>query len=165
MQVYNLLVTKTDYGYLATQKEFDFAIDADTLEHAITAAKRLIEQEGVLKMKAGEHLPVSDFDEETHTSGEKYVFVQVDIDKAFRESATESVRKNISLPAWMDIRLRYYDVDASRLFQDAALAFLETKESEQGYTPIVKKITSVDELVENVDKKVLDAYVMQKLLK
>lgn len=161
MQIYKLLVEKTKYGYLVTQPDFGVAIDAGTLEKAISAAKNQIEQEGVIKLRTGERLPETKIDEDFFAPEVSVILVEVDIEKKFRDSASESVRKNISMPAWMDIKLRYHGVDASKLFQDAAMAYLEKKEKNKAEH---KEITSVDELVQNVSKEVLDQYVMKRLM-
>ena len=162
MQVYKLLIAETKHGYLATQPDFDFAIDADTIENAICAARNQIEQLGVLKMKNGEPIPEPKIDMDFASPNANVVFVNVDIEKKFKDSAAESVRKNISMPSWMDIQLRYYGVDASKMFQEAAQAFLDSKEKKQVE---YRAISTVDELIANVDKEVLNEYVMKKLLK
>ena len=166
MQIYKLLVTKTKYGYLAEQEDFDIAIDADTLENVINAAKNQIEQKGVLLLKNGEQIPNSNIiqDDTLSKSGVSVIYIQTDIEKKFRDSATESVRKNISMPAWMDVKLKYYGVDASKLFQDAETDFIKDKEDKENNNTY-KKISNVDELIENVDRKILYEYIMMKLLK
>lgn len=166
MQIYKLLVTKTKHGYLAEQEDFDIAIDADTLENVINAAKNQIEQKGVLLLKNGEQIPNSNIiqDDMSPKPGISVIYIQTDIEKKFRDSATESVRKNISMPAWMDIKLRYYGVDASKLFQDAVTDFIKNKEDKENNNAY-KKISNVNELIENVDRKILYEYVMMKLLK
>lgn len=163
MQLYCVMVTKTKHGYLAKQENFGLAVDADTLENAISAIREQIEQEGVIRLKNGKTLPESSFLVAAENSNdESIIYIQVDIEKKFRDSATESVRKNISMPAWMDIQLRYYGVDASKLFQDAAVAFLKKKNK---VNVQYKKIETVDELVESVDQNILNQYVMNKLMK
>lgn len=163
MQIYKLLVTKTKHGYLAEQADFDIAIDADTLENVINAAKNQIEQEGVLRLKNGEPIPESNVDDDGMAKLEaSAIYVQTDIEKKFRDSATESVRKNISMPSWMDIQLRYYGVDASKMFQEAAQAFLDSKEKKE---VVCQTISTVDELIENVDAEILNQYVMKRLFK
>ena len=160
MQIYKLTVSETKHGILIEQSDFAIAIDADTLENGIRAMKEKIEQEGVLRLRRGECIPESNID----ISDTSTIFIQVDIDKKFRDSASQSVRKNISMPEWMDIQLRYYNVDASKLFQDAANAYLEKKKpiTRVKYRPI--SITSVQELIAQVDKEILDEYILQKLL-
>lgn len=162
MQIYTLLITETQHGFLVKQPDFDFAIDADTIENAISAAKRQIEQEGVLMMKNGKQIPEPKVYLNFNTGDASRIYVEVDIEKKFKDSATESVRKNISMPSWMDIQLRYYGVDASKMFQEAAQAFLDSKEKKQVE---YRAISTVDELIANVDKEVLNEYVMKKLLK
>ena len=87
MQIYKLLVTKTKYGYLAEQEDFDIAIDADTLENVINAAKNQIEQKGVLLLKNGEQIPNSNMiqDDTLSKPGVSVIYIQTDIEKKFRE--------------------------------------------------------------------------------
>lgn len=150
MELYAVTVRETDHGYLAIQSDFDMAIDADTLDNAIIAMKNQIEQEGSLRMKNNEEIPKPTILEKSEGN---IIYVQTDIEKRFKDSATESVRKNISMPAWMDIRLRYYSVDASKLFQDAAISYLDHVENKE-----YKRITTIDELEKNVDESLLKEY-------
>lgn len=160
MQVYKLLVTKTKYGFLIQQPDFNLAIDVDTIENGINAMKNQIEQEGVLRLRNGESIPEPKIDMDFIDPDVSAIFVQVDIEKKFKDSATESVRKNISMPAWMDIQLRYHHVDASKLFQDAALEYLENKKQTKTE---YKNITTVEELQEHVSADVLNEYIMSLL--
>lgn len=149
MELYQVTVQKTQHGYLTTQSDFGIAIDADTIENAMSAMKNQIEQEGVLRLKNGESLPEAKLILEDGNT----IYVSTDIKKKFKESATESVRKNISMPAWMDIQLRYYGVDASKLFQEAAITYLEKEENKNR-----KPITTINELKEHVSEDLLHQY-------
>lgn len=155
MELYRIVVNRTPHGYLATQEEFDLAIDADTLGNAVQAMKNQIEQEGAIRLKNGEALPEEEI-ESQNVKGEYVVYVSTDIERKFKESASESVRKNISMPAWMDIQLRRYGVDASKLFQDAAVSYLERQESKR-----YKSITTMDELKDNVSEDLLRQYAKE----
>jgi len=163
MAVYKVYVRSTDFGYTVTQPDFNFIIDAEQLEDAINAMIAKIEMESMVLMINKLPIPTSDLT--TNTEDEPTVLISVDLTKKIKENNTEAVRKNISMPAWMDMQLRYYDVDASKLFQEAALRFLEDKKTPKKTNCNSKEITTVEELIEKVPKKLLDEYVMTKLLK
>jgi hypothetical protein len=131
------------------------------MENAVRAMKNQIEQEGVIRMKNGEDIPKSStLDENGETAN---VYIATDIALKFKESATESVRKNISMPAWMDIQLRKYGADASKLFQDAAVAYINEQENKVCETvkTITKPILTVEELKENVNEDLLHEYAKE----
>lgn len=163
MELYKVVINSTPHGYLAVQPEFDLAIDADTIENAVCAMKNQIEQNGVIKLKNGEALPEG-IDSQI-AKGEYVIYITTDIENKFKESARESVRKNISMPSWMDIQLRRYGVDASKLFQDAAVSYLEKQESRRYEPREYKPITTLDELENNVDKELLQQYTKEYVKK
>jgi hypothetical protein len=160
MELYKVNVIATPHGYCAKQPDFDLAIDADTVENAVRSMKNQIEQEGVNRMKNGKDLPRgATFDEEKDADT---VYIATDIELKFKESATESVRKNISMPAWMDIQLRKYGVDASKLFQEAATAYIEKQEN-KGFQKVTKSIMTLEELKSNVNESLLHEYAKEYL--
>ena len=65
------------------------------------------------------------------------------------------VKRTISLPEWLDNRIRRSGIDSSKLFREAALKELATK----GYP----EITTVEELKKRVPKRVLKKYITETL--
>ena len=155
VSLYQVFVTQTPHGFLATQKDFDIEIDAETIEQSLTGIKRQLLHQGIMLLKAGEELPPTNFRYETETTS---CYIDVDIYQEFQNSATELVRRNITMPTWMDIRLRHYNVNASNLFQAAATKFLEEKDNVK-YRPI----ETLEDLKNNISSSLLDDYVKESI--
>ncbi len=84
---------------------------------------------------------------------------EFDLTEQYRKEFSQPVRRNISLPEWMDRQLRRRDIDASRLFQAAAEAKL--RETESG----MRKITDSRDLPDACAPGVLEDYVEHAILK
>lgn len=152
MEWYKVKVEKTKGGYYAESKEFDVGVNADTEEHAVSSLKKLIVEKGLLIMREGKTIPVPcNIDYESNAA---YVYLEFDMQKAFRESLSESVRKNISLPAWMDLQLRNLGIDASKLFQEAAM-----KKIDECMKP-AERVSTLEQF-----KSIADKDTLKKLIK
>ena len=168
MEVYVVMLKALKKGYIIHQPEFDITINADDITAAMNAMRDQIEIKGSLMLRTNQPLPqqstqlITDVLEgrQTNKNDTIYGIVHTDIEKKFKESASESVRKNISMPAWMDIQLRYYGVDASKMFQDAATVFIEAKKKESLEIP---KITTLEQLTKYVDEDLLKEYFNSKI--
>ena len=135
-----------NYSYSLTQDDFEINIYGPTLEKALEVLKEAIEQEGVVLLETGENLP-----KPSTTSDSSVIYIQTDIEHRFKQkSASNAIRKNVSLPAWMDIELKKYNVDASKLFQEAVLEYLRKRKWES--------ITDMNTLKNNVDNDLLEEY-------
>lgn len=147
MELYKVFISKTGHGFLARNKEFDVAIDADTIEHALSAIKKKVEAVGIQIMQKGCFCPnpceITELPED-----DTVFYIQTEIEKKFKDSASDSIRRNISMPAWMDLQLRQNDIDASKLFQEAAAKKLKEKDYHE-------KITTIDELKECISESLL----------
>lgn len=124
MNIYKVDIKKGNMGYSAELKEFDIGCTADTIDKAVSTLYGEVLKKGVMIIKSGKSIPESSEVEENS------LYITVDFERALRESfSTETSRRNITLPTWMDYKLRLYGVDASRLFQEAAEKFIKEYES------------------------------------
>lgn len=129
---------------------YDIAITADTYDNAVRLIRECIIGEGTSR-KDFDPADVSD-----NSDGTAAYFC-IDMEREFRIRNTASVRKNITLPEWMDISLRELDVDASKLFQEAALKRILAEEESKA------AIATVADLESSVPKEILDQYVMKRM--
>ena len=137
-----------EYHYTAYFSPYNITIDADTKTDAIRTIKDCIIKESVKR----KNFDIEELQDTTPDTTE--IITEIDIEKAFRLTHSNIVRRNISLPEWLDIKLRDLDTDASKLFQDAAKEYIAQHEN---------KISSVNDLVKYVSKEVLDSYVLSRI--
>lgn len=154
MERYRISAEQTAYGWKLESKAFGIVLDAgpDGLDGAVGAMKDLMSKEAAERLERGDFLPAEDALEPGGNG--LALYVETDFEASFVKRS-ETVRRNISVPAWIDLRLRRNNVDGSRLFQDAALAKLAEMESTgRG----LRKIQSVDDLESACAPGVLDGY-------
>lgn len=161
MERYKIILSETDHGLQASCPAFGITVDAlsDQMDPAVDALCRLMEREAMDRLDRGEFLPA---DEPIETKpGMAVLYVRTDYQDTFIRKS-ETVRRNVSIQSWIDARLRRNNVDASRLFQDAALAKLaELEATGKG----LRKISTVQDLEDACVPKVLDKYVMDRVMK
>ena len=158
MELYRIEAKKVDHGWMITSPAFGITVDAgdDELESGVKALKRLMADEAQARLDKGLFLPVNNKLEHSDIdTGNIVMYVETDFGGRFIARTSETVRRNISMPAWMDLRLRANNIDASRLFQDAAVRKLEELERTSSY---YQGITNVLELENICSDEVLDAY-------
>lgn len=124
MNIYKVDIRRTtEVMCTAESKEFEIGCTADSLDRAMSLLYGEIINNGVLLLRSGKEIPESSKVEEGN------LYITVDFDRALRESfKSETSRRNVTLPTWMDYKLRLYGIDASRLFQDAAEKAIEKYE-------------------------------------
>ena len=155
MERYEICGTRTDFGWRLECPAF--GIGVDELDGAVDALKALVEREAMVRLDRGDFLPAS----EALEPGSDRVVMYVDTDFQNQFVAkSETVRRNVSVPSWIDVRLRRNNIDASRLFQDAALAKLaELEATGRG----LRRISDLSMLQDACTEEVLDEYFRRRM--
>lgn len=164
MEIYRIEARQAPHGWVLKSSAFGLTVDAgpDELDVAMQALKRLIDSEAQRILDAGGFLPSDkNLAAEDFEDGMRVLYLETDFENRFVAKTSETVRRNISMPAWMDLRLRKNGVDASKLFQDAATKKLEELDQVRGGTGY---IADVDELMKKCPEKVLDEYFRERLM-
>ncbi len=160
MEPYLFHITRRpDGGRTCTCEAFNIAVDADNAEDALKGCRRLCEEKGRNLLLAGNPLPEGISDLNDLEDDDIRIVSEFDLTEQYRKEFSQPVRRNISLPEWMDRQLRRRDIDASRLFQAAAEAKL--RETESG----MRKITDSRDLPDACAPGVLEDYVEHAILK
>lgn len=161
MELYRIEAKPTPYGWILTSPAFGIAVDAcpKDLDNAVHALRTQIAEEAQKRLGQGDFLPADDA-LDTPDDGSVIFYMETDFGNRFIAHSSETVRRNISMPAWMDMRLRRNNIDASRLFQEAAAAKLKELEQVGTNTP---NITSVQELKDRCPERVLDMYFKSRM--
>ncbi len=160
MRTYRIDITKTDHGWAAQCKAFEATIDAAVLDDAVTAVRAECEDIARRLLMEGRQLP-ADEPLDPDWPG-KALYFQTSIQEDYEASNQAPVRRNVSMPAWLDKMLRRSNVDASRLFQEAAMAKLREMEQERRGIP---KISNISDLEDACLPGVLDQYFKARIEK
>lgn len=147
MHGYIIHLTSYDDHVTAACDELDIKIHADTREHAMANITAYIDSEVTQRIKEGKDIPRSEYKDGEYT----YLY---DIDKILKDQSTEMVRRSISLPMWLDNRIKNSGLDSSKIFREAILKEL---------VPEDRGITTIKDLEENIDEELLKSYVMKYL--
>ncbi|MDR0853213.1 MAG: type II toxin-antitoxin system HicB family antitoxin [Clostridiales Family XIII bacterium] len=143
--IYPVIITETKdpkFTYLVYVPDFDVLTQGENLEDAIFMAEDVISLVGVDYQDDGKELPVpskpKDIDIEAVSPwhdedivsnpddivSEVIVFVSVDFDEYRKMLDNRSVRRNVSLPAWLNRAAETAGVNVSAILQSALKAHL-----------------------------------------
>lgn len=158
MRSYRIDVRETEHGWLAECAAFGAAVDAAELMNAVDGVRLECEDIARRMLMEGRALP-ADEPLGPGWSG-KALYFRTAVQEEYEAGNQAPVRRNVSMPAWLDRMLRKNNIDASRLFQDAAMAKLaELERARGGFT----RIASVSDLEAACLPGVLDEYFDQRL--
>ena len=153
MRSYRIDLTKTENGWLADCKAFEIAIDAVELDDAIRAVKSECESEALRRLMAGQGLPEDTKIDENNPFA---VYFNCAAQEIYEAGDDANVRRNISLPSWMDKMLRRANVDASKLFQDAAVAKLKELDGIPNISTTIVQLTILNAMREKMREQGID---------
>lgn len=156
MSLFKILVrTEADSGgehVTAIFSPFEVQIDADTIDDLYEPVRKMLINQ-CIKRKL--YTVTSLADTTPGEPGDCYFYMSIDVEREQRMMYSATVRRSVSLPEWIDNRLRDLDADVSGILQRAALDYINKYSS--------SKIDSVEKLTAAVPKEVLDDYIYKKL--
>ncbi len=130
--VYPVFFTKTDNIVLVEVPDLEILTQGKDMNDAIVMARDAIELKCVSMEDAREDIPCpSEFsilDVKTGTfaeEGETIVsFVDIDSGEYRRKVDTKTVRRNVTLPGWLDYEAEHAGINVSRVLQEALMKVL-----------------------------------------
>lgn len=151
---------RDDQGWTVLCPAFDITVDADDPEDAVRACRRLVEAAGRQRLLDGLPLPdgLQGIAEMPH--GGQWLMCEFSLLDDYKQENARPVRRTVSLPEWLDKMIRCRGLDASRLFQDAAIEKLKEMDLERSG---VRKVTDWRELEDACYPGVLDDYLRHSI--
>ena len=135
---------------------FGITINAPDAMKAVSALKSKLESEAVLILRNGGTLPEERFPEELP---DRSCVIEIDPETALKRSATQTVKRTISIPEWMDVKIKEEKINASQFFQSKFDdAYGNTK-------PDMPEITDLESLKKLVPEHILKEYLKESLSK
>lgn len=130
--VYPVLFTKTNGAVLVEVPDFNIMTEGTDLPDAISMARDAISLAGISKEDHAESIPepsaISCIDVTGGVfaaDGETVVsLVDVDFSEYRRKIDTKTVRRNVTLPSWLNYEAEKARINVSRILQDALMEIL-----------------------------------------
>ena len=118
---YPVILTPTESGYVAYFPDFDSGTQGDSLANAIDMSADAIALLGVAMEDAGKAIPAPTPVSEVRKERESDIVTLVSVDFAAyrRKNDSRAVRRNVSLPAWLDAAARDAGINVSAILAAA----------------------------------------------
>ena len=120
--VYPIILTKTKRGYVAYVPDFDIDAQGKDLPEVVSMARDAIGLMGIDMQDDGKTLPMpSDPYSLRYSETEILSVIDIDFDEYRRANDQRTVRRNVSLPSWLDEKATRSGINVSAILKDALL--------------------------------------------
>ena len=118
--VYPVVFTKLEDGYMAYVPDMEINTQGDNLPEAIAMARDDIGLMGIDMEDEHKDVPTpSSMEAVPHEQGEIVSMVDIDFDVYRRAQKRRAVRRNVTLPAWLDMAAEKAGINVSAVLQEA----------------------------------------------
>lgn len=124
-KVYPIIIKETKKDYYVRIPDFDMATQGEDLADAIYMARDAIGLVGIDMEDDGKTLPEPYSRKETKENGDIYTLVDIDFDEYRRKHDNRSVKKNCTIPSWLNEEAIKAGINFSRVLQEALLNHLK----------------------------------------
>ena len=118
-KVYPVILTPSKCGYVVSVPDLDINTQGGNLAEAIFMARDAIGLWGICELDAKREIPEPSTAEPNRETGELVSWVDVDFDEYRRKHDNRTVRRNITLPAWLDEAASSANINVSGFIQNA----------------------------------------------
>lgn len=119
-QAYPITILRTSDFFVVYIPDFDINTQGETVAEAMEMARDAIGMCGCYKQDKGEKIPApSDVSSIKQSLNEIVTLVDVDFDEYRRKHEMRTVRKNVSLPSWLNEEAERANVNFSAVLQNA----------------------------------------------
>lgn len=119
-RVYPTVFTKLDTGYAAFVPDMEIDTQGDSLAEAIEMARDAIGIIGIDMQDDNKEVPpASRMEEVKHEKGEIVSMVDIDFAAYRRANERRTVRRNVSLPSWLNAQAEQAGLNVSAILQGA----------------------------------------------
>lgn len=118
-QVYPIILTPAKKGYVVYVPDFEINTEGNSLPDAIDMARDAIAMTGCYREDHGEALPIPATLTPVCNPPQFYSLVDVDFGAYRRANETRVVRRNVTLPSWLNVEADKAGLNVSRVLQEA----------------------------------------------
>lgn len=120
-EAYPVILTETNPGYSVYIPDFDINTQGEDLAEAIFMARDAIGIMGIDYEDDGQPIPAPNTADYQLKEGELVSFVDVDFVEYRRSVDNRVVKKNCTIPSWLNSRAEKAQVNFSKVLQDALI--------------------------------------------
>lgn len=118
--VYAIKLIPNEPGYIVDVPDFGISTEGEDYYDAIYMARDAIGVTGITLEDMGEEIPKpSNIDDIECNEGEMLTLVDIDFDLYRRRQDSRSVRRNVTLPNWLNAAAEQSGVNVSAILQEA----------------------------------------------
>ena len=119
--VYPVIMAKDKDGYFVTIPDFDINTEGKTLEEAIFMARDAIGINGLQLEDEGKELPIPFSCDYQKEKDDIETLVDVDFDEYRKKHDNRTVKKNCTIPYYLNVQAEKAGINFSRLLQEALI--------------------------------------------
>ena len=117
--VYPVILSKEANGYFVTIPDFDANTEGETLEDAIFMARDAIGILGIEMEDEGDQLPKPFSRTYEKELGDQEALIDIDFEEYRKKHDNRTVKKNCTIPYYLNAQAEKAGINFSRLVQDA----------------------------------------------
>ncbi|MEG1276259.1 MAG: type II toxin-antitoxin system HicB family antitoxin [Ruthenibacterium sp.] len=118
-EVYSIILTPAEKGYVVTVPDLEINTEGDTLAEAISMARDAIGLWGICEQDAGRTIPQPSTRTPKCAGNEISTLVDIDFDAYRRANDMKTIRKNVTLPSWLNAQAEEQHINFSSVLQAA----------------------------------------------
>ncbi len=117
--VFPVVLTPSKTGFVVHVPDLDIGTQGTDLADAIAMARDAIGIWGISEQDAGRNIPVPSLGLLSHKPNDIVTLVDIDFDAYRRANDMRTVRKNLTIPSWLNDRAEKAGVNFSQLLQES----------------------------------------------
>jgi predicted RNase H-like HicB family nuclease len=118
-KVYPVILTPSNIGYVVYVPDLDINTQGTDLANAIDMAWDAIGLWGITEQDLGHSIPEPSLKLPAHEPNQTTTFVDIDFDAYRRANDNRTIRKNLTIPSWLNVQAEKAGVNFSQVLQDA----------------------------------------------
>ena len=119
IKVYPVILTPTKNGYVVTVPDLEINTQGKNIADAIFMARDAIGLWGICQQDDNRNIPEPSVSTPSHEPDELISWVDINFDEYRRKHDNRTVRRNITLPAWLDEAVSNANINVSGFIQSA----------------------------------------------
>lgn len=126
-EAYPVIISKEKDGYYVSIPDFDIATQGTSIVNSIEMARDAIGLMGIDMEDEGKELPKPNSVKIQPGENDIVTFVDVDFTEYRKRVNNRAVKKNCTIPYWLNVEAEKAGINFSKVLQEALQAILETK--------------------------------------